>query len=74
MLAYLKPSPACFQPNDPRGTYYQCRIETYKSMMTVQTNGHARAIGVSNWEIRDLQQLYNATGQWPAVNQIEFHP
>jgi len=66
--------PDCFVPNDPQGTYYKCRIETYQSMMQIQKTGHVRAIGVSNWEIRDLQQLFNATAQWPAVNQIEFHP
>lgn len=29
---------------------------------------------VSNREIRDLEQLYNATGEYPAVNQIEDSP
>ena len=66
--------PACFVAGDKRGTYYNCRIDTYKSFMNLQAQGKARAIGVSNWEIRDLEQLFNATGQRPAVNQIEHHP
>lgn len=66
--------PACFTADDPRGTYYTCRIETYRSMMQLQSRGLVRAIGVSNWEVRELEQLFNATGQYPAVNQIEHHP
>jgi len=66
--------PPCFVNGDPRGTFYACRIETYRSLVALQAKGVARAIGVSNWEIRDLEQLFNATGMWPAVNQIEHHP
>lgn len=25
-------------------------------------------------QIRDLEQLFNATGMWPALNEIEVHP
>ena len=77
-------------------------IETWKSFIDIRKAGYARAIGVSNWEVRDLQQVssvsagraagdahrrralvqpspasyqaYEATGEYPAVNQIENHP
>lgn len=31
-------------------------------------------IGVSNFEKEHLEHLFNITGQYPEVNQIEFHP
>eukprot|EP01116_Phalansterium_solitarium_P001578 TRINITY_DN1138_c0_g1_i1.p1 TRINITY_DN1138_c0_g1~~TRINITY_DN1138_c0_g1_i1.p1 ORF type:complete len:312 (+),score=104.14 TRINITY_DN1138_c0_g1_i1:104-1039(+) len=71
-----QPRPHCFNLSDAniRGTYYTCRIETMLSFVKLQQQGFMRAFGVSNWEIRDLEQLYNVTGIIPSVNQIEFHP
>jgi len=70
-----RPLPPCFDAsNKENGTFYQCRIETWKSFIDIRKAGYARAIGVSNWEVRDLQQAYEATGEYPAVNQIENHP
>jgi len=70
------PHPDCFNASDAniRGTYYLCRIVTLQSFVQIQKMGLTRAYGVSNWETRDLQQLYDATGIVPAVNQIEVHP
>ena len=36
--------------------------------------GLCRHVGVSNFEIRHLQRVHAASGVWPPVNQIEFHP
>lgn len=33
-------------------------------------SGKARSWGVSNWGVRELEQLYQATGIRPMVNQI----
>jgi len=70
------PRPPCWNASDAniRGTYYTCRIITLQRFVQIQKKGLTRAFGVSNWEIRDLQQLFQATGIVPAVNQIEHHP
>jgi methylglyoxal/glyoxal reductase len=36
--------------------------------------GKARAIGVSNYTVRDLQEILQYSKDIPAVNQVEFHP
>ena len=36
--------------------------------------GHARSIGVSNFDVRDLQALFTAATLPPAVNQVQFSP
>jgi len=36
--------------------------------------GKVRAIGVSNFEIDDLQELLKVAKVIPAVNQVELHP
>ncbi|PIO74133.1 oxidoreductase, aldo/keto reductase family protein [Teladorsagia circumcincta] len=37
-------------------------------------DGQLRAIGVSNYEIRHLEELLEHCKVHPAVNQVEFHP
>jgi len=37
-------------------------------------DGKVRAIGVSNFEVRHLEELMQRTTVVPAVNQIEYHP
>lgn len=65
------PHPACFNADDKeRGTYYQCRVDTFKAFQQLRKEGKARAIGVSNFEVRELEQVFNATGEYPAVNQV----
>lgn len=68
------PHPDCFDANDPEGTYAKCRLDTFKSFLDLKARGKVRAVGVSNWEQRELEQVFNATGVWPSVNQIEHHP
>src|SRR5919202_48085 len=48
-------------------------IEIWKAMVHLLRDGKARAIGVSNFSIDDLQQILNSD-VLPAVNQVEFHP
>src|SRR5690606_36506205 len=33
-----------------------------------------RASGVANFHVDHLQRLFDETGEWPAINQIELHP
>ncbi|MGA8081615.1 MAG: aldo/keto reductase [Candidatus Nitrosopolaris sp.] len=51
--------------------------ETWKAMNKILQQGKARAIGVSNYTIRDLQEILQYSKDIvviPAVNQVEFHP
>jgi methylglyoxal/glyoxal reductase len=52
-------------------------IETWKAMVELLQEGKARAIGVSNYTIGDLQDILQNSKDdvvVPAVNQVEFHP
>jgi methylglyoxal/glyoxal reductase len=51
-------------------------IETWKAMVHLLQEGKARAIGVSNYTIVDLQQILQNSEDVvvPAVDQLEFHP
>jgi diketogulonate reductase-like aldo/keto reductase len=43
-------------------------------MIKLLHQGKARAIGVSNYSIRELNELLDKSDIVPAVNQVEFHP
>lgn len=51
-----------------------CYPGTWKEMEKILENGRALSIGVSNFEIRHLEELKKVSGIVPAVNQIECHP
>ena len=51
-----------------------CYLSTWKELETLYKQGRARSIGVSNFEIRHLEELASISNITPAVNQIEFHP
>ncbi len=48
--------------------------ETWKALEELQTLGHVRAVGVSNFLPNHLEQLMRSANIVPTVNQIEFHP
>lgn len=50
------------------------RKETWKAMAKLLKDGECRAIGVSNYTIRHLEELLANSDVIPAVNQVEFHP
>ncbi len=50
------------------------RTETWKAMEEVLTQGACRAIGVSNYMIRHLEEVLEHGRVVPAVNQVELHP
>lgn len=50
------------------------RQATWKALETLQREGLCRAIGVSNYMVRHLEELLASCEQPPAVNQVEFHP
>ena len=52
----------------------QRRLDSWRALVEIQKQGKAKAIGVSNFTTRHLQELLEASDTIPAVNQIEFHP
>jgi diketogulonate reductase-like aldo/keto reductase len=48
--------------------------ETWQAMESIVRDGKARAIGVSNFLVHHLEQLFEFAELLPAVNQVEFHP
>jgi diketogulonate reductase-like aldo/keto reductase len=50
------------------------RHETWRAMERILADGKARAIGVSNYSIRHLDELLGLAKVPPAVNQVEFSP
>ncbi|XP_021769587.1 NADPH-dependent aldo-keto reductase, chloroplastic-like isoform X1 [Chenopodium quinoa] len=47
---------------------------TWKAMEALYDSGRVRAIGVSNFSIKKLDNLLEAARVTPAVNQVECHP
>ena len=50
------------------------RLETWKQLEERFDLGTIRAIGVSNYDPHDLDELLAVASRLPAVNQIEFNP
>ena len=48
--------------------------ETFTALANLQANGMVRAIGVSNFTVRHLQEAKKASPVPIAVNQVECHP
>lgn len=49
-------------------------VDTYKDMEKLLNTGRVKAIGVSNYSLRYLQDLVARVSVVPAVNQVENHP
>ena len=49
-------------------------VDAWKGMEEVYASGKARAIGVSNYLIKNFEDFLSTAKVIPAVNQIEFHP
>jgi diketogulonate reductase-like aldo/keto reductase len=50
------------------------RHDTWRAMERILADGKARAIGVSNYTARHLDELLSRSNEPPAVNQVEFSP
>ena len=48
--------------------------ETWRAMEAILHEGKARSIGVSNFLVHHLEQLFEFAETLPAVDQVEFHP
>jgi 2,5-diketo-D-gluconate reductase A len=49
-------------------------VETWRAFEKILSDGKARSVGVSNFQVPHLERLAAETGTVPAVNQIELHP
>ena len=49
-------------------------VSTWRTLEEIHSDGRARSIGVSNFQVDHLQRLAAETETVPAVNQIEVHP
>jgi 2,5-diketo-D-gluconate reductase A len=56
-------------PTPERGSF----VGAWKSLEAIYASGRAKAIGVSNFLVPHLEQLFAETSIVPAVNQIELH-
>ena len=52
------------------GAYAACRVQTFQGFLALQKAGTVRSAAVSNWQVRDLQQVFAATGVYPAANEV----
>lgn len=50
------------------------RINQYRAIVDMQKEGLIKNIGVSNWNIRHIEEIKAANLPLPAANQIELHP
>ncbi|MEQ7125658.1 aldo/keto reductase [Actinopolymorpha sp. B11F2] len=55
----------------PAGT---AGVDSWQVFIEAQKQGLARAIGVSNYSVAQVDELIEATGQAPAANQIKWSP
>ena len=51
-----------------------CYGSTWRQLEKLYEKGYIKAIGVSNFDVRHLEQLRQIAHIVPAVNQIELHP
>lgn len=49
-------------------------IPTWEKMEELYRNGKIRSIGVSNFQIHHLEELFAETSIKPVINQVEYHP
>ena len=50
------------------------RKESWRALEQLVTDGRCRAIGVSNYAVRHLQELLSSSSSVPVVNQVEYNP
>jgi 2,5-diketo-D-gluconate reductase A len=52
----------------------RARPDVWERLLELQSEGLAREVGVSNYSLRQVEELTEATGRAPAVNQVEWSP
>jgi 2,5-diketo-D-gluconate reductase A len=49
-------------------------VSAWRALLDLRDEGLARAVGVSNYSLAQIDELVEATGEAPAVNQIHWNP
>lgn len=57
-------------PNPSRGF----AVDTWRTLLDLREEGRIAHVGVSNFRPAQLQELFDATGVWPEINQIQLSP
>ena len=52
----------------------QPRRQLWNELRSLRDEGLVRAIGVSNYDLDQIDDLISATGEAPAVNQVRWSP
>ena len=65
--------PSCNLTN-ARYSERECRVSTWRAMVTLWKGGLARSIGVSNYNSSHIEEIKEAGLPLPAVNQLQFSP
>jgi len=50
------------------------RIEAWEALLAARKAGKVRSVGVSNYNVKHLEEICEAGLEPPSVNQIELHP
>ena len=58
----------------PRANTPQDRLDSWKALLRLREEGVCRAVGVSNYTVRHLEEIRTNFDVLPAVDQVEFHP
>ena len=49
-------------------------VEAWETLLELRASGRTTSAGVSNFSIHHLETIIEATGEKPAINQVELHP
>ncbi|KAG8833198.1 hypothetical protein FRC17_011146 [Serendipita sp. 399] len=50
------------------------RLSMWKDFLKLRDSGFVKSVGVSNFAVRHLEQIFDAGLDLPTVNQVELHP
>jgi 2,5-diketo-D-gluconate reductase A len=60
--------------HQPMASMFDRTLGAYRALEALLADGKVRAIGVSNFQLEDIDNLLEQSDVVPAVNQIEVHP
>jgi len=53
--------------------YAAKRKDTYDGLAELRKQGYIRAVGVSNYGTEEVEEIFDAFHEYPAVNQVQYH-
>ena len=56
------------------GTDETARLHAFEQGLKLKEKGMIRSMGVSNFQMDQLERLYEEFGIWPVINELELHP